>query len=176
MGRYYSGSIAGKFWFGVQSSEDASHFGVSPDKFYAYYGCNCNATNDVNDDEEHDNYIYCIKCYTSLQDHLDKTEEDRAYDRTFYQEGEISYDFQTEHLPAIRLKVEELEQKIGAFMKGYRIVDEKDGEGDIEYDFTTHPSIHTTDSQRTEIARLCLGYQIKYCVETYGSCVFRAEL
>jgi hypothetical protein len=27
MGRYYSGDIEGKFWFGVQSSDDASNFG-----------------------------------------------------------------------------------------------------------------------------------------------------
>ena len=27
MGRYYSGDIEGKFWFGVQSSNDAIHFG-----------------------------------------------------------------------------------------------------------------------------------------------------
>ena len=28
MGRYYSGDIEGKFWFGVQSSTDADYFGV----------------------------------------------------------------------------------------------------------------------------------------------------
>lgn len=27
MGRYYSGDIEGKFWFGVQSSDDANFFG-----------------------------------------------------------------------------------------------------------------------------------------------------
>ena len=30
MGRYYSGDIEGKFWFGVQSSEAATRFGVEP--------------------------------------------------------------------------------------------------------------------------------------------------
>ena len=29
MGRYYSGDIEGKFWFGVQSSDDADFFGSS---------------------------------------------------------------------------------------------------------------------------------------------------
>jgi hypothetical protein len=29
MGRYYTGDIEGKFWFGVQGSDDASHFGGS---------------------------------------------------------------------------------------------------------------------------------------------------
>lgn len=28
MGRYYNGDIEGKFWFGVQSSDDADFFGV----------------------------------------------------------------------------------------------------------------------------------------------------
>jgi hypothetical protein len=28
MGRYYTGDIDGKFWFGVQSSDDADFFGV----------------------------------------------------------------------------------------------------------------------------------------------------
>ena len=27
MGRYYDGDIEGKFWFGVQSSDDADFFG-----------------------------------------------------------------------------------------------------------------------------------------------------
>ena len=29
MGRYYQGDIEGKFWFAVQSSDDANHFGGS---------------------------------------------------------------------------------------------------------------------------------------------------
>lgn len=29
MGRYYQGDIEGKFWFGVQSSDDANNFGGS---------------------------------------------------------------------------------------------------------------------------------------------------
>lgn len=29
MGRYYDGDIEGKFWFGIQSSDDADFFGVT---------------------------------------------------------------------------------------------------------------------------------------------------
>jgi hypothetical protein len=32
MGRYYSGDIEGKFWFAVQSSDDASFFGGSDEE------------------------------------------------------------------------------------------------------------------------------------------------
>jgi len=39
MGRYYSGDIEGKFWFGVQDSNDASFFGgeVSEPNYINYY-------------------------------------------------------------------------------------------------------------------------------------------
>jgi len=40
MGRYYDGDIEGKFWFGVQSSNDADFFGVTgeqPSELYYYF-------------------------------------------------------------------------------------------------------------------------------------------
>jgi len=40
MGRYYSGDIEGKFWFGVQSSDDASFFGgeeIEPNTISYYF-------------------------------------------------------------------------------------------------------------------------------------------
>lgn len=33
MGRYYYGDINGKFWFGIQESDDASHFGGKETKY-----------------------------------------------------------------------------------------------------------------------------------------------
>jgi hypothetical protein len=37
MGRYYHGDIEGKFWFGVQSSNDAEYFGVEGLTTYLHY-------------------------------------------------------------------------------------------------------------------------------------------
>lgn len=40
MGRYYSGDIEGKFWFGIQSSDAADRFGVfgqAPNYLYYYF-------------------------------------------------------------------------------------------------------------------------------------------
>jgi len=37
MGRYYHGDIEGKFWFGVQSSNDAEYFGVEGFTNYIHY-------------------------------------------------------------------------------------------------------------------------------------------
>ena len=38
MGRHYSGDINGKFWFGVQSSEDANFFGCMGETRFLSYG------------------------------------------------------------------------------------------------------------------------------------------
>ena len=40
MGRYYEGDIEGKFWFGIQSSDDADFFGsigFQPDYLEYYF-------------------------------------------------------------------------------------------------------------------------------------------
>tara|TARA_R110000796_G_scaffold37307_2_gene94219 strand:+ start:1650 stop:2021 length:372 start_codon:yes stop_codon:yes gene_type:complete len=38
MGRYYTGDIEGKFWFGVQASDDGEFFGMVPStSFIDYY-------------------------------------------------------------------------------------------------------------------------------------------
>jgi len=37
MGRYYQGDIEGKFWFAVQSSNDADHFGVEGQEMELHY-------------------------------------------------------------------------------------------------------------------------------------------
>lgn len=37
MGRYYNGDIEGKFWFGVQASNDADFFGVTGSQSYLEY-------------------------------------------------------------------------------------------------------------------------------------------
>ena len=39
MGRYYDGDISGKFWFGIQPSDDADFFGVtgSQPEYIEYY-------------------------------------------------------------------------------------------------------------------------------------------
>jgi hypothetical protein len=37
MGRYYNGDIEGKFWFGIQSSNDADFFGVEGNYYHLEY-------------------------------------------------------------------------------------------------------------------------------------------
>ena len=49
MGRYYDGDIEGKFWFGVQSSDDAEYFGAK------------DVTSENEEEDYHGGYVdYCI--------------------------------------------------------------------------------------------------------------------
>jgi hypothetical protein len=66
MGRYYDGDIEGKFWFGVQSSDDAEFFGAKArEPMYVEYG--------VEDIEEVDKGLdMCILNLGANKERLDK--------------------------------------------------------------------------------------------------------
>lgn len=64
MGRYYSGDIEGKFWFGIQASDDSEFFGMEPShSFIDYYI-------DESDMDLIENGIK--QCKTQLSGHLTK--------------------------------------------------------------------------------------------------------
>ena len=67
MGRYYHGDIEGKFWFGVQSSDDADFFGVQGEpRFYHYYFS-------VEDKKNvHDGLVQCDSALGEYRELLDK--------------------------------------------------------------------------------------------------------
>lgn len=76
MGRYYSGDIEGKFWFGVQDSDDANHFGGEEievvddetDEAYALaYSFTKEDLDDINEGIQ--------ECIDALGDKLPKLEE-----------------------------------------------------------------------------------------------------
>lgn len=55
MGRYYDGDIEGKFWFGVQPSDDADFFGVIGET------CDCDGDEDLYPD---------LLCYTFTKENI----------------------------------------------------------------------------------------------------------
>jgi hypothetical protein len=180
MGRYYSGNIEGKFWFGTQSSDDATNFGVDPVEQYDYYGCLCCATDDIdanNGNEEENAKLFCSSCYESLEDHLEKTEEDRnGSNLTYCQCNEIYYDFQQSSLPTLIKEIKKLEKKVGKYMEPFTIIDKTAECEGVQYDYRVPEGTKLKKGELELIARLCLGKQILFCVETYGSCGFHAEL
>jgi hypothetical protein len=179
MGRYYSGDIEGKFWFGTQSSDDATHFGVNPLLQYDYYGCGCCATDDltghINDGNATDT-VYCTGCYTSLKDHLDQTIEDRDTELTYHESNEIYYDFQEKHVDTVKKEIKKLEKKVGKYMELFAIVDDTEEYEGIRYEYRVPNEVTLKKGELELIARLCLGKQILYCLEKNGRCGFHAEL
>jgi hypothetical protein len=179
MGRYYSGDIEGKFWFGTQDSTDASNFGVDPLVQYDYQGCQCCATDDVDDcqTEEELTALYCSSCYDSMEDHLEKTEEDRqGSDKTYYEGNEVYYHFQESHLDTLKKALGKLEKKVGKYMAHFVIVDKTADFGGVQYEYHLPEGVTLKKGEQELLARLCLGRQILFCVEKYGSCGFHAEL
>jgi len=177
MGRYYTGDIEGKFWFGTQSSDDATHFGVNPEIQYDYYGCGCCATDNIVDNNDDANAeLYCTSCYTSLDEHLEQTEEDRENTKTYHESNEIYYYFQEQHVPTLQKEIKKLEKKVGKYMEPFAIIDKTPEYEGVTYEYHVPEGTTLKRGEVELIARLCLGKQILYCVEKYGKCGFHAEL
>lgn len=177
MGRYYSGDIEGKFWFGTQSSDDATHFGVNPEIQYDYYGCGCCATDNIVDNNDDANAaLYCTSCYTSLEDQMEQTEEDRDDDtKTYHESNEIYYYFQEQHVPTLQKEIKKLEKTVGKYMEPFTIVDKTPEYEGVTYEYHVPAGTTLKMGELERIARLCLGKQILYCIEKYGKCGFHAE-
>jgi len=67
MGRYYNGDIEGKFWFGVQSSNDADFFGVEGTAYSVEYYYSEDDKKDV-----HDGLVTCDRHLSGYKKALDK--------------------------------------------------------------------------------------------------------
>jgi hypothetical protein len=190
MGRFYSGDISGKFWFGCQSSYDASNYGIEHKDVINFHVCNC-ACDDIFDK------IYCESCYDSYEQHIESIKEEygsEKYEDTWYiSESEICYDFCEENLEQVNKKIKELEEKVGKYMSSFKIISEN---GEISYDIDitqidlddnygvfcklqTSPEIMyklPISGENDElVARLCLGKQIQYSLMEKGSCTFICE-
>jgi hypothetical protein len=197
MGRYYYGQISGKFWFGVQSSDDASHFGLEHNDTFKYYVCQC----EIQHTENASSHIepFCKDCFSSLDEHkqamIDEgTEFDDDTDTNkmwFKSDCEISYTFESKHIDMVESHIKILEESVGKYMSGYKIVDTND---EITYEYEIpkpadlSEELYTPDDctqspfpnyisndDITLIARLCLGKQILYCLHKHGMCELYAE-
>ena len=72
MGRFYSGDIEGKFWFGVQGSDDIQNLvTISEHIYYSWKACNCSADIDADN--------YCKFCYENKEEHINDVKEMDEY-------------------------------------------------------------------------------------------------
>ena len=112
MGRFYSGDINGKFWFGIQSSYDISNLlDIEPNVVLEWYGCRCTLHDDNNEDDK-----YCVDCFNSEDEFLAAAADDIKMDNSenpYYETNEIVYDISSsQYLKPLEDKLNELEQKI----------------------------------------------------------------
>ncbi len=76
MGRYYTGDIEGKFWFGIQSSDDAEFFGAyeAEPNFTDY-----NIPNDCKDEKVKEGIEECLKELGDWKERLDQFFEQTSH-------------------------------------------------------------------------------------------------
>lgn len=168
MGRYYSGDINGKFWFGVQSSYDADNFCENPldvrKNRYNFKVCNC---------PNYDNDSYCMECYDSFEAHC---QDAGSQDLMNNEIVEIDYSFvDEEHLQLIKNKLNEIANELGQDVIENLQFDITDTDGycyEIDDGFVDEIST----SRKELLARYCLGRQIEASLIDNGCCCFSCEL
>ena len=161
MGRYYSGDIEGKFWFAVQSSNDADNFGVTglpPDDRINYYF----KKSDMPLIEE--GLKLCVDTLKEFGSNIIELLD--------------SYHFSDKDMSEEWLRITDEPQP-----KATHVPNCYEGEsmrtGTLR-ETLTYNSIIVTDAQMSEIdktyARLILGRKIHKCVTDKEECFFEAEL
>ena len=179
MGRFYHGDIEGKFWVGVQNSDDIENLvNITPNTEYSWKSCNCFAEIDCMD--------YCKTCYETKEEHIDDIVEQGEYEdkSLYYEECSHGYflDIDT-HYQELMDNMNELKTKIGIeIIKEFDKIEQTD---DILNAFTgifdkVLPYINNMEKQDRQklavlVARYTLGYQIEYCLRTIGSCNVNCE-
>jgi hypothetical protein len=172
MGRYYSGSIEGKFWFGIQSSNDIENLIniQANEPKLLWIGCNCY----IEDEKDE----YCKDCYGSLEDFLDKEGEYIENGIHFYEDNEISYDIDESYLQELKTKLESMEITFDTHLKELcnKLPNNLQNAFDGHFDEITTYVSEKENQPLGKMATYCLGRQIKACLENEGQCSVYCEL
>ena len=115
MGRFYWGDIEGRFWFGVQDSDDISNLiNLTYISTYEWKCCDCGTNADINYDK------YCSECYGSYEEHKraidaeadDADDADKPIDmseKLYCQNNIISYEiYKDEHYDELLKSLKDL--------------------------------------------------------------------
>ena len=185
MGRFYNGDIEGKFWFGVQDSDDVENLvTVNAYVYYSWKICNCVA--------EIDAYNYCNQCYDSISEHIEAAVKDEEYEdeHLYYEEitqgysldKETHYDELKKNMEDLRKKIpEEIIQEFDKIEQTDKILDAFTGVFDniskvVSNYFGGLPQLGDENRMLVKIvARYTLGYQIEYCLRTTDDCNINCE-
>jgi hypothetical protein len=202
MGRYYYGTISGKFWFGIQSSYDAENFKqqLLPNEgieYYIYYVCGC--------DVEDNTLNYCHDCFSDYEDHINGMDDidknsleisNEYLPLLAFKNNHVKYNFDNSDLEYIKKQLFELENIIeniifnnilslsddvitqstsGGIIEKleYKINEENDFEYYINNNIIN--SINN-DNLLKLIARWCFGKQIECAINLNNYCYIDCEL
>ena len=186
MGRFYHGSIEGKFWFGVQSSDDISNLvTIKHVMSYSWKSCHCCAEIDIDTNNEDK---YCNDCYESKEEHEESVIEEDGENEDkllYYEEQSICYHLDKEsHYDELKKNMELLKSKIdpkiinefdkieqndkildaftGVFDNSLKKLNDIKKENDTND--TNESDVH--NDYIALVARYTLGYQLEYCLRT----------
>lgn len=180
MGRFYSGDINGKFWFGIQGSGDIGELlNVEATHEYAWHGCNCY----VDTDDE-----YCKSCYENKEDFMEDVKDEIGEDGLlYYEDGNINYSLSCieGHLEELERALYKLENEINKeVVEEYKKVENNESIcdaftgvfNDAEKKMNEIYSDEKDNEKLALIARYGLGLQIKYSLKNTGTCNVSCEL
>ena len=180
MGRFYNGDIEGKFWFGVQDSDDVENLvTIGSYKYYSWKVCNCSA--------EIDSANYCRDCYDCIREHIEAAVEEEEYDDKCLHYEDCSQGYSLDkgtHYEELVTNMENLKKEIPeGVIKFFENIEQNDKILDaftgVFNDIHKHYDSVENDEERHKlnvlIARYTLGYQIEYCLRTTDSCNINCE-
>jgi hypothetical protein len=181
MGRFYFGTISGKFWASCQMSNDASNFknnNKNPIRCDEYIGCGCIV--------EYNNQLYCSHCYNCIEEHislLDLDDYDYDYDKSkskslIKKSNIYKYYFDKNELDYIQETLKKLENKIGhENIKNLYIVifDENTDNTCYKYEINNNYLKNIPDDLLYLVARWCLGKLIECSIINLYYCEMFCE-
>ena len=185
MGRFYDGDIQGKFWFGIQDSDDINKLvTITEQVYYSWKCCNCSAEIELSS--------FCKDCYESKDEHIEAAIEEENYeDESLYYEDNCmgySLDKETHYEELVKnmelLKKEIPEEIINEFDKieqNDKILDAFTKVFDKTHEIVNklNDDFVYSDTEKRRIAilvaRYTIGYQIEYCLRTTDSCQVNCE-
>lgn len=170
MGRYYSGNIGGKFWFGVQCSADAENFGGRIHRYQQYAYCGCRVVDDSS---------YCERCNDNHEEHLEKV-KDEGFEDLITECESFDMVFNGDQLKEVQEHIAELDKTALKFIKSFTM----NADSEYEYDFEVKDEYACKDRDFNDkvskreielIARWCLAKQVEQCLIDNGGCIFNCD-
>ena len=180
MGRFYSGDINGKFWFGIQDSDDISNL-VTIDYHTEYTWKICNCTANLDNDN------YCTDCYSSITEHIDDAimEEDYDDECLYYEDSTITYNLDKEqHYSELLHNMNELKTKINKnIIEEFEKIEQNDKildtfTGIFDDSIKLLNKIKNEEEHKVQailVARYTIGYQMEYCLKIQDECNINCE-